>query len=453
MKTSAVERIFRLKEHNTNVRTEITAGITTFMTMAYILAVNPAILGAAGMDPYAVMLASALAAAIGTLCMAAFANYPFVLAPAMGCNAVFTYTVVLGMGVSWQMALFAVFVEGLIFLLLSLFNIREAIFNAFPYNLKQATSAGIGLFIAFVGLQNAGLVIGDPTTLVNIVNFTADFHNTGLTALLALLGLLLIAVLLIRGVTGGILLGMLLTWGAGIVLEFSGIYTPSVSCIPVWEHAGLAPLKQTLFACFRLDFADFRLFDFIVIIFTFLFMDLFDTLATLMGVASKANMLDEQQRLPNIKGALFADAIATTAGALLGTSTTGTYVESAAGCQAGGRTGLTALTAAALFLLSIFIAPLIISIPYFATAPALIVVGVYMISAIKNVELDDFSEAIPAFITVVMMPLTYSVVNGIFLGIISYAAINLLSGKHKEKQITPMIYGLAILFICKYIFL
>ena len=455
-----MEKLFHLKENHTDVKTEVMAGITTFMTMAYILAVNPNILSAAGMDAKAVLIATSLAALVGTMLMAFLANYPFALAPGMGLNAYFVYTVVLSMGYSWQMALLAVFVEGIVFIVLSLTNVREAIFNAIPLTLKSAVSVGIGLFVAFVGLQNAKLIVNSDSTLLTYQHFKGEtFHSVGIGALLTLVGVLLIAVMLIKNVKGAILYGIILTWVLGIICELTGIYVPDAeagmySVIPTaFVSFDFSSLGNTFGQVFNLDFTNFNIGNFIVVMFAFLFVDLFDTLGTLIGVASKADMLDEEGKLPRIKGALLADAIATSAGAVLGTSTTTTYVESASGVTEGGRTGLTAATTAVLFLLASIFSPLFLTIPSFATAPALIVVGFYMMGAVVKINFDDMTDAIPAFLTILVMPLAYSISEGIAIGVVSWTLINLLSGKAKEKKITPLMYVLTVLFILKYIFL
>ena len=455
-----MEKLFHLKENYTDVKTEVMAGITTFMTMAYILAVNPNILSAAGMDAKAVLIATSLAAFVGTMLMAFLANYPFALAPGMGLNAYFAYTVVLSMGYSWQMALLAVFVEGIVFIVLSLTNVREAIFNAIPLTLKSAVSVGIGLFVAFVGLQNAKLIVNSDSTLLTYQHFKGEtFHSVGIGALLTLIGVLLIAVMLIKNVKGAILYGIILTWVLGIICELTGIYVPDAeagmySVIPTaFVSFDFSSLGNTFGQVFNLDFTNFNIGNFIVVMFAFLFVDLFDTLGTLIGVASKADMLDEEGKLPRIKGALLADAIATSAGAVLGTSTTTTYVESASGVTEGGRTGLTAATTAVLFLLASIFSPLFLTIPSFATAPALIVVGFYMMGAVVKINFDDMTDAIPAFLTILVMPLAYSISEGIAIGVVSWTLINLLSGKAKEKKITPLMYVLTVLFILKYIFL
>ena len=450
------EKLFKLSANRTTVKTEVMAGITTFMTMAYILAVNPSILGDAGMDPTAVLLATAISSFIGTACMAFMANLPFALSAGMGLNAFLAYTVVLGFGYSWQVALLAVFVEGIIFIGLSLTNVREAIFNAIPLNLKRGVSVGIGLFIAFIGLQNAGLCV-DSSTLVTITSFTDNFSTHGICALLALVGLFITAVLYIHNVKGAILLGIVATWIIGMVCQVLGIYVPDnqsyFSLFPSWGLTDFSKLGETFGQCFNVDFSSVGLVNFIVIVFSFLFVDLFDTLGTLIGVATKADMIDEEGSLPGIKPALMADAIGTTAGAVLGTSTVTTFVESASGVAAGGRTGLTALTTGVLFLASTLFAPIFTAIPSFATAPALIMVGFLMVGTVTEIrfELDNLTEAIPAYLAIIAMPLFYSISEGISLGIISYVLLNVAAGK--GKTVKPLMYVLAVLFVLKYIFL
>ena len=453
-----LNKFFKLKENNTNVKTEITAGLTTFMTMAYILAVNPSILSDAGMDPTAVLLATCIASFIGTACMALMANLPFALSAGMGLNAYMAYTVVQGFGYSWQVALLAVFVEGIIFIVLSLTNVREAIFNAIPMQLKNAVSVGIGLFIAFIGLQNAGLTVGSDSTLVTITSFTENFSTAGISAVLAILGTLVTAILYIKNIKGSILIGILGTWILGMLCQATGIYIPDAaqgfySLYPTFAMTDFTKLGETFGQCFQVDMSGVGIFNFIVIIFSFLFVDLFDTLGTLIGVSTKANMLDENGRLPKIKPALLADSIATSTGAILGTSTTTTFVESSAGVAAGGRTGLTALTTAFLFLISTLFAPIFTAIPSFATAPALIIVGFLMFTNITNLKLtaENYTSAIPAYLCIIAMPLFYSIAEGISIGVISYVIINLVSKKWKE--ISPVMYVLAILFILKYVFL
>ena len=453
-----LEKLFKLKENNTNVKTEITAGITTFMTMAYILAVNPDMLGAAGMDKTAVLLATCIASFIGTACMALMANLPFALSAGMGLNAFFAYTVVLTMGYSWQVALFAVFVEGIIFIILSLTKVREAIFDSIPLVLKHAVSVGIGLFIAFIGLQNAGLTVDDPATLVKLISFRENFSTAGICALLAVIGTVIMAVLYIKRVKGSILIGIVITWILGIICELTGLYTVNVdagyfSLIPTFEMTDFSTLSSTVGQCFNIDFSSINIVNLIVVVFAFLFVDIFDTLGTLIGVSAKAGMLDKDGKLKQIKPALMADAVGTTAGAMLGTSTVTTYVESAAGAAEGGRTGLTSFTTAVLFLLSMFFAPIFIAIPSFATAPALIVVGFLMFSNISNIKMDDDNllKAIPAYLCIIAMPLFYSISEGIALGIISYVLLHLICKKGKE--VSPVMYILAVLFVAKYIFL
>lgn len=451
-----LEELFKLKENGTTLKTEVIAGITTFMTMAYILAVNPTILSASGMDKNAVLITTALAAFIGTLVMALLANYPFALAPGMGLNAYFAFTVCGAMEYPWQMALLAVFVEGIIFIVLSLTNVREAIFNAIPFTLKKGVSAGIGLFIAFVGLQGAHLVVGNSSTLVSYVDFAENIHTQGIAAILALVGLFLTAILYIKKVKGSILIGILVTWILGMLMQAVGVYIPDAeadfySLYPAWGLVDLTDLGKTFGQCFRVDFSNINILNFIVILLAFLFVDMFDTLGTLIGVADKADMLDKDGKLPRIKQALLADAVATSAGAVLGTSTTTTFVESSSGVAAGGRTGLSSVVTGLLFLLAIFFSPIFCAIPGFATAPALIFVGFLMVSAIVSVNFEDLSEAVPAYLCMIAMPLMYSISEGIAIGVISYVVINLVAGK--SKKITPLMYVLAVLFVCKYIFL
>ncbi|WP_294412151.1 NCS2 family permease [uncultured Ruminococcus sp.] len=452
-----LEKLFKLKENGTNVKTEVAAGITTFMTMAYILAVNPNILSDAGMDSTAVLLATCIASFVGTLCMAFMANLPFALSAGMGLNAYMAYTVCGNLGYPWQVALLAVFIEGIIFIILSLTKVREAIFDAIPLSLKRAISVGIGLFIAFIGLQNAGLAVAS-STLVKLTDFRENFHTAGICALLALVGLLIMSVLYIKKARGSILLGIFGTWLLGILCEVTGIYVPDAeagafSLIPSFHMTDFSKLGETFGQCFNVDFDAVGVFNFIVVIFAFLFVDLFDTLGTLIGVSTKAGLLDKEGKLPSIRPALMADAVATTAGAVLGTSTTTTFVESSAGIAAGGKTGLTALTTGILFLLSMFLAPVFISIPAFATAPALILVGFLMFSTISeiNTEEKNYTTAIPAYLCIIAMPMFYSISEGISVGVISYVLINLICGKRKE--IKPLMYVLAVLFVLKYIFL
>ena len=459
-----LEKVFKLSENKTDAKTEILAGITTFMTMAYILAVNPSILSATGMDSGAVFTATALAAFIGTLLMAIFANYPFALAPGMGLNAYFAYTVVLGMGYSWEYALTAVFAEGIIFILLSATNVREAIFNAIPQNLKAAVSVGIGLFIAFIGLQNAKIVIGGSTLLqlfsvdkYNEVNgVSASFNDVGITVLLAIIGIIVTGILVVKNIKGNILWGILITWLLGIICQFTGLYVPNAdlgfySLLPNFSNGLSIPSLSPVFC--KLDFSGIFSLNFIVILFAFLFVDLFDTIGTLIGVSAKADMLDENGKLPRIKGALMADAVATTVGAVIGTSTTTTFVESASGVSEGGRTGLTSVTTAILFGLSLFLSPIFLAIPSFATAPALVIVGLYMLTNVTNIDFNDMSEAIPCYVCIIAMPFFYSISEGISMGVITYVALNLITGKAKEKKVSILMYVLAVLFVLKYVFL
>ena len=450
-----MEKLFKLKEHGTDVKTEVIAGITTFMTMAYILAVNPNMLAVTGMDSGAVFTATAVASVIATFLMAALANLPFVLSAGMGLNAYFAYTVCGAMGYSWHVALAAVFVEGLIFIVLTLTNVREAIFNAIPHTLKVAVSVGIGLFITFVGLQNAKIVV-DSSTLVGLFSFKSSlaagtFSTEGITVLLALLGILITAVLVIKGVKGNMLIGIFITWLLGILCQLAGIYVPNpeagfYSLIPSGIVSAPASLAPTFL---KLSFEGIQIMDFIVIMLAFLFVDMFDTIGTLIGCASKANMLDKNGRLPGIKGALFADAVGTSAGALLGTSTVTTFVESSSGIAEGGKTGLTAVVAGILFLIALFLSPIFLAIPSFATAPALVTVGFLMMQQVTKIDFQDLPEAIPAFIAIFAMPFMYSISEGISLGVISYVAINLVIGR--GKKITPLMYVLAVLFILKYV--
>ncbi|MCI8313465.1 MAG: NCS2 family permease [Lachnospiraceae bacterium] len=451
-----IEKLFKLKENHTDVKTEIIGGITTFMTMAYILAVNPSMLSAAGMDATAVLMATCLASFIGTAVMALMANYPFALAPGMGLNAYFAFTVCGSYGYDWRVALLAVFAEGIVFIILSLTNVREAIFNAIPSGLKKGVSAGIGLFIAFVGLQGAHVIVNSDSTLTTYVSFASEFHTLGICALLAIIGTLLTAVLYTLNVKGSILIGIIVTWIFGMICQALGIYVVDVengfySLYPTFAITNFSAISETFGQCFMGDFSNVSIANFIVVLFAFLFVDMFDTIGTLVGVATKADMLDKDEKLPNIKQALLADAIATSAGAVLGTSTTTTFVESSAGVGAGARTGLASIVTGFLFLIAIFFAPIFTAIPGFATAPALIFVGFLMVSSIIKVDFNDLSEAIPAYLCMLAMPLAYSISEGIAIGVISYVAISVCCGK--AKKVTPLMYVLALLFICKYIFL
>ncbi|MBR1921867.1 MAG: NCS2 family permease [Kiritimatiellae bacterium] len=467
-----LKKLFRIDENKTTVRTEVVAGVTTFMTMAYILAVNPNILSAAGVPRGGVFVATAVAAVVGTLLMASLSNYPFVLAPGMGLNAFLTYSVVLGMGYSWQFALLAVFVEGLVFLALSLTPVREGIFNAIPLSLKKAVSAGIGLFICFIALQTAKVVVDNGATLVDCIEFrAAPFHTQGICALLALVGTLLTGVMLAKRLKCAILLGIFCTWGLGMAAQATGVYVPD----PATRYFSLYP--QLDFSGFGDSFREFGLtvgalftpgawrhtvngevvgsgwslvssLDFFVVMFAFFFVDLFNTLGTLIGVSMKGGFLDKDGKLPRISGALCADSIATSVGAVLGTSTTTTFVESASGVMAGGKTGLTGVTAAALFALAILFAPIFLAVPGFATTPALVIVGYMMLSSVADIDWKDVGESVPAFVTLAWMPFTYSISDGIMFGIISYTAINALAGNF--RRIHWIMYVLTAVFVAKY---
>jgi AGZA family xanthine/uracil permease-like MFS transporter len=427
-----LEKYFSLKQNKTTVRTEILAGLTTFMTMAYILAVNPDILSATGMDKNALFTATALSALIATLFMALVAKLPFALAPGMGLNAFFAFTVVLGMGHTWQFALTAVFLEGIIFLLLTFFNIRELIVNSIPISLKHAISAGIGLFIAFIGLQNAGIIVNNDAVLVGLGKMGSP------AVLIALGGIVLTAVLLALKVKGALLIGIFAATIAGLPF--------GVTKMPEGSLVTAPPSLEPIF--FKFEFSQIFTFDMMIVLFTFLFVDMFDTVGTLVGVSSKAGMLDKDGKVPRVKQALFADAIGTTAGAILGTSTVTTYVESASGVAEGGKTGLTSLSTAALFGIALFLAPIFLMVPAAATAPALVLVGFFMMTPILNINFNDFTESIPAFIAIIIMPLTYSIAEGIVFGMLSYVLLKLLTGKTKDLTIVMVV--LAVLFILKF---
>ena len=462
----SLEKFFHLKENNTTVKTEIMAGVTSFMTMAYILAVNPNILAAAGMDHGAVFTATAVASFIGTLCMALFANYPFALAPGMGLNAYFAYTVVLGMGYSWEVALAAVLAEGIIFIILSCFNIREAIFNAIPFNLKKAVSVGIGLFITFLGLQNAKIVIGGAT-LVGLFSvdgynktladgLTASMSDAGITVLLAIFGVLITGILIVKKVKGNILWGILITWILGIIAQLTGWYVVdpdagAASLIPSLSASSFIPPSISSTFC-KFDFAwiGSHLSEFVVIVFSFLFVDMFDTIGTVIGVAEKADLLDEDGNLPRVGRVLMADAIGTVAGSMLGTSTVTSFVESSSGVAEGGKTGLTAMTTGILFLVALFLSPIFLAIPSFATAPALVIVGFFMASSIKKMEFDgDLADAVGGYLAFLMMPLTYSIANGIMFGVLAWFIIKVCTGQ--LKKIHPVMYIVCALFIIRVI--
>ena len=429
-----LRKLFGFDSTKTTIRTEILAGITIFLTMSYILAVNPAMFGLLeGMPIGSVFTSTALAAIVGCLAMAFWGKLPFGLAPGMGLNAFFVYTVCIGMGYNWQFALTAVFIEGLIFILLTITNVREAIVKAIPINLRYAVGAGIGLFIAFIGLQNAGVIVNSDATLVVLGDITSG------SALLAMMGLIITGVLYLKNVKGALLLGILITTVIGIpmgITDFKGVLSHPQSIAPIfcqfeWENI------------FTLDMA--------VVVFTFLFIDMFDTVGTLIGVCTKANLVDEKGNIDRLNEAFMADAIATTVGACLGTSTTTTYVESASGVAQGGRSGLTAFVVACCFAVALFFSPLFLSIPAAATAPVLIIVGLMMLEPVKNIEFNDFSEGIPAFVCIIMMPLAYSISDGILIGMICYTVFNFLCGNF--KKLTPTMIILAALFVLKYIFI
>jgi len=429
-----LKKLFGFDPTKTSVKTEIIAGVTTFLTMSYILAVNPSMFGQLdGMPGGAVFTSTALAAIIGCLAMAFWGKLPFGLAPGMGLNAFFVYSVCMGMGYSWQFALTAVLIEGVIFIILTLTNVREAIVNAIPLSLRHAIGAGIGLFIAFIGLESAGVIVPDDATLVALGDITSG------SALLALIGIIITGFLYARNVPGAILIGILVTMIIGIpmgVTEFQGVLSSPESIKPIF--------------C-QFEFENIFSLDMLVVVFTFLFIDMFDTVGTLVGVCTKAKMVDEKGNIYRLRQAFMADAIATTFGSMLGTSTTTTYVESAAGVAQGGRSGLTAFAVACCFLIALFFSPLFLSIPAAATAPALVLVGLLMLEPIRNIPFEDFTESIPAFVCVIMMPLTYSISNGILLGMITYVLMNLVCGKF--KKITPAMYILAVLFILKFVFI
>lgn len=423
------EKTFKLKENGTNVKTEVLAGITTFMTMAYILIVNPDILSAAGMDFGAVFTATAVSSIIATLVMAFYANYPFALAPGMGLNAFFAFTVVLGMGYSFQFALTAVLIEGIIFLILTFFNVRDKIVDAIPINLKHAISVGIGLFIAFIGLQNAGIIVPYEATAVTLGDMTSA------AAIVAILGIIITGVLLIKNVKGALLLGILVATAISIPLGVTSLPERIISTPP-----SLRPIAFQF-----VGFSEIFSWDMVVVLTTFLIVDMLDTIGTLVGVASKTNILREDGSLPKAKQALFADAIGTTAGACLGTSTVTTYVESAAGVAEGGRTGLTALSTAGMFAIALLFSPIFLIVPGAATTPALVLVGLFMMSPIQKIDLSDYTEAIPVFLAIIMMPLSYSIAEGIIFGLTSYVLLKMLTGK--ARQVSPIAYILVLIFI------
>lgn len=424
-----MEKFFKLKENNTDAKTEFIAGLTTFMTMAYILIVNPSILSAAGMDQGAVFTATALSAVIATLIMGLYAKLPFAQAPGMGLNAFFAYTIVIQMGYSFEFALTAVLLEGIIFILLTIFNVREAIVDSIPKGIKNAISVGIGLLIALIGLEGAGIVVHtDGGTIVSLGNIVSG------SGLLAIIGLLITSVLIAKNVKGALFIGMIITAIIGIPMGITPMPSKIISMPP-----SIAP------TFFKFDFHNIFSLDMVIALFTLLFMDMFDTIGTLVGVATKAKMLDKDGKVPNIKKALFSDAVGTTLGACLGTSTVSTFVESASGVAEGGRTGLTAVSTAFMFFLALFFAPLFAVITPAVTAAALVLVGLFMIEPIKEIDLHDFTEAIPAFLTIIMMPFAYSISDGIVFGVISYIILKLFTGKRKEISLTTVILGLVFL--------
>ena len=454
-----LDKLFHLKERGTNVRTEVLAGLTAFVTAAYVLAVNPSVMSATGMDSGAVFTATALVCFLGTLVMALLTNYPFVLVPSMGLNAYFAYTVVLGMGYSWETALAAIFLEGVVFALISLTSLRDKIFNAIPLNLKYAISAGIGLFITIIGLKNSGLVISSSATLVSIFSFTGSmadgtFNTAGISVVLFLVGLVITGILMAKNVKGNILLGILITWILGIVCQLCGLYVPNpdagfASLLPDFSNGLAVPSIAPTFM--KMDFSHIADLGFLVVAFAFLLTSLFDTVGTLIGLGAKANLLDEDGNMPGVRGAMMGESVATMIAGVLGNSATCCSVEVAAGIAEGGRTGLMALTTGVLFLLSMFLSPIFLAIPSLATAPALVLVGSMMASSVLSIDFSDPSESIPAFLCFVGMPFCYSIVEGISLGIISYVGINLFCGKESRKKISPMMYVLAAIFILKYV--
>ena len=454
-----LDKLFHLKERGTNVRTEVLAGLTAFVTAAYVLAVNPSVMSATGMDSGAVFTATALVCFLGTLVMALLTNYPFVLVPSMGLYAYFAYTVVLGMGYSWETALAAIFLEGVVFALISLTSLRDKIFNAIPLNLKYAISAGIGLFITIIGLKNSGLVISSSATLVSIFSFTGSmadgtFNTAGISVVLFLVGLVITGILMAKNVKGNILLGILITWILGIVCQLCGLYVPNpdagfASLLPDFSNGLAVPSIAPTFM--KMDFSHIADLGFLVVAFAFLLTSLFDTVGTLIGLGAKANLLDEDGNMPGVRGAMMGESVATMIAGVLGNSATCCSVEVAAGIAEGGRTGLMALTTGVLFLLSMFLSPIFLAIPSFATAPALVLVGSMMASSVLSIDFSAPSESIPAFLCFVGMPFCYSIVEGISLGIISYVGINLFCGKESRKKISPMMYVLAAIFILKYV--
>lgn len=454
-----LDRLFHLRERGTTVRREVLAGITTFVTAAYVLAVNPSVMSATGMDSGAVFTATALVCFVGTCIMAALTNYPFVLVPSMGLNAYFAYTVVLGMGYTWEVALAAIFLEGLVFAVLSLTSLRDLIMQAIPMSLKYGISCGIGLFITIIGLKNSGLVVSSEATLVSVFSFTGSmasgtFSTAGISVILFFVGLVITAVLMARNVKGNILLGIFATWLIGIACELMGLYVPNpeagfASLLPDFSNGLHVPSIAPTFM--KMDFSQIANLGFLVVTFAFLLTSLFDTVGSLIGLGAKAQLLDEEGNVPGVRGALMSESLATMLAGVLGNSATCCSVECAAGIAEGGRTGLMGVTTAVLFLLSVFLSPIFLAIPSFATAPALVIVGFLMASSVLNVDFADFTEGVPAFLCFIGMPLCYSIVEGISLGIISYVCINLLAGGDKRKKISAMMYVLAAVFVLKYL--
>ncbi len=445
-----IAKFFKLNEHGTDVKTEVQAGFTTFMTMAYIFVVNPTMLAEAGMDPNAVFVATVLAGFIATMAMGLLANYPFALASGMGLNAYFTYSIALKHG--WEAALLAVFIEGIIFILLSTVSFRERIFNSIPENMKHAVSVGLGLFVAFIGFVNAGIVVSDDATKVALGSLS------NITTILSLIGIFVIVILTVKNVKGAILIGILITYGLGIVCQLTGLYVvnPEIgqySLLPTNASGEIAIMSiptlnfdYNLIAAFKSGSIQSIPFgEFFAILIALLFVDIFDTIGTLIGVSSKAGLLNEKGELERIKPALLADAIGTTVGGVMGTSTVTTFVESAAGVAAGGRTGLTSVVAALLMLATLFFSPVFSAIPGFAIAPALVVVGIFMFDSVRKVDLGNFEEIVPAFLTIALMPLTYSIATGLMFGFVSYCVIKMFTGKAKE--VDPIIYGISIIFL------
>ncbi len=454
-----LEKFFKIGERGTSVRQEVIAGITTFVTMAYILILCPNLMSIAGVPSEAVFVGTALAAAFGSCVMAFSANYPFGLAPGVGSIAFFVFSICIGMKIDYKVALLAVFVEGIIFVLMSFGKIRSAIFNAIPISMKHAISVGLGLFIAFIGFANAKLIVDSPATLVQLQNFSENFNSVGIGGIICIVGIFIIGALMYKNVPGAMLIGMLISWCITMVLEIAGIYVPNpevgmFSSLPsLAQGINFMPFFNTVGDVFNADISTVGWGTFIVITLSFLFVDTFDTLGTIIGVASKAKLLDEDGQMEDLEPALLSDAAATTVGAVMGVPTTTTYVESAAGVAAGGRTGLTALVIAGLFLVSLVFMPFFQAIPGFVTSSALIVVGFFMLESVKEINLEDPSEGIPAFLCLIIMPLSYSIADGIGCGLLAYTAINYLSGSEGMKKVSIITLVLSILYICKFIFL